>query len=91
MFGIIYTFGIGLREGVAKVAPSYFGAFLQGVAGRLAQARTMQKPQNSWDYLAETDGFGMGISMGKAGTPKEKKLFFEIFFIINKHIDPDIA
>ena len=23
----------GLREGVAKVAPSYFGDFLQGVAG----------------------------------------------------------
>ena len=27
-----------------------------GVAGRLAPATTMQKPQNSWDYLAKTDG-----------------------------------
>ena len=45
-----------MREGVAKVAPSYFGDFLQGVAGRLAPATTMQKPQNSWDYLAKTDG-----------------------------------
>jgi hypothetical protein len=36
-----------MREGVAKVAPSYFGDFLQGVAGRLAQAMTMQKHQNS--------------------------------------------
>jgi hypothetical protein len=35
-----------LREGVAKVAPSHFGDFLQGVAGRLAPAMTLQKPQN---------------------------------------------
>jgi hypothetical protein len=47
---------LGKREGVAKVAPSNFGDFLQGVAGRLAQATPMQKPQNCWDYLAKTDG-----------------------------------
>ena len=32
-----------LREGVAKVAPSYFGDFFVGVAGRLAPATTSQK------------------------------------------------
>ena len=35
------------REGVGKVAPSDFGDFLQGVAGRLAPATTMQKPPKS--------------------------------------------
>ena len=70
----VICYFVALREGVAKVAPSYFGDFLQGVAGRLAQDTTLQKPQNCWDYLAKTDGFGKGFRKGKAGTPKNYKL-----------------
>ena len=36
----LYLLEFALREGVAEVAPSYFGDFFVGEAGRLAPATT---------------------------------------------------